>query len=159
MIKDMNVKEILVTLINNNIVKKIPPQNLADFMGEFNYIHTMLDDITKIPYDPSMALIRQLVTEYVIFPLGSELVRLRFPEDISSFLFYGPAGTGKTLVVRAIVHETNSIFFDMSPINIENKYTGKKEEEKLVASVFIVAAEYQPSVIYVDEAEKVWAAK
>jgi ATP-dependent 26S proteasome regulatory subunit len=27
-------------------------------MGEFNYIHTMLDDITKIPYDPSMALIR-----------------------------------------------------------------------------------------------------
>jgi len=58
MIKDMNVKEILVTLINNNIVKKIPPQKLTDFMGEFNYIHTMLDDITKIPYDPSMALIR-----------------------------------------------------------------------------------------------------
>jgi SpoVK/Ycf46/Vps4 family AAA+-type ATPase len=159
MIKDMNVKEILVTLINNNIVKKIPPQKLTDFMGEFNYIHTMLDDITKIPYDPSMALIRQLVTEYIIFPLGSELVRLRFPEDISSFLFYGPAGTGKTLVVRAIVHETNSIFFDMSPINIDGKYTGKKEEEKLVASVMIVAQEYQPSVIYIDEAEKVWAAK
>merc|ERR1712195_386442 len=64
-IKDMNVKEILATLINNNIVKKIPPQKLTDFMGEFNYIHTMLDDITKIPYDPSMALIRQLVTEYI----------------------------------------------------------------------------------------------
>jgi SpoVK/Ycf46/Vps4 family AAA+-type ATPase len=158
-IKDMNVKEILVTLINNNIVKKIPPQKLTDFMGEFNYIHTMLDDITKIPYDPSMALIRQLVTEYIIFPLGSELVRLRFPEDVSSYLFYGPAGTGKTLVVRAIVHETNSIFFDMSPINIDGKYTGKKEEEKLVASVMIVAQEYQPSVIYIDEAEKVWAAK
>lgn len=58
MIKDMQVKEILVALIQNNIIKKIPAQNLTDFMGEFNYIHTMLDDITKVPYDPSMALIR-----------------------------------------------------------------------------------------------------
>ena len=57
-------------------------------------------------------------------------------------MFYGPPGTGKTLVVRAIVHETNSIFFDLSPINIDGKYSGKKEEEKLVASVFVVAAEY-----------------
>ena len=86
-----------------------------------------------------MALIRQLVTEYIIFPLGSELVRNRFPEDVSAFCFYGPAGTGKTLAVRAIVYETNSIFFDLSPINIEGKYTGKKEEEKMVASVMIVA--------------------
>jgi hypothetical protein len=54
----MSVKEILVTLINNNIVKKIPSANLTDFIGEFNYIHTMLDDITKVPYDPSMALVR-----------------------------------------------------------------------------------------------------
>ena len=57
-IKDMSVKEILVTLINNNIVKKIPAEKLSGFIGEFNYIHTMLDDVTKLPYDPSMALIR-----------------------------------------------------------------------------------------------------
>lgn len=44
-------------------------------MGEFNYIHSMLDDLKETAYDPSMALIRQLVTEYVIFPLGSELIR------------------------------------------------------------------------------------
>jgi len=56
-------------------VKKLPPQKLTDFIGEFNYIHSMLDDITVGPRDPSMALIRQLVTEYIIFPLGSKLVR------------------------------------------------------------------------------------
>jgi replication-associated recombination protein RarA len=56
----------------------------------------MLDDIKEAPYDPSMALIRQLVTEYIIFPLGSEIVRLRFPEHVRSFIFYGPTGTGKT---------------------------------------------------------------
>jgi len=119
----------------------------------------MLDDIKDTAYDPSMALIRQLVTEYIIFPLGSELVRARFPQVIKSFLFYGPAGTGKTLVVRSVVHETNSILFDLSPACIDGKYTCKKEEEKLVASVFMVAKEYQPSLIYIDDAHKVCQVK
>lgn len=159
MLKEMTPKEILVMLINHNIVKRIPPQALTDFIGEFNYIHSMLDDIKMSPYDPSMALIRQLVTEYIIFPLGSELVRNRIPEFVRSFLFYGPTGTGKTLIVRACVAETNSILFDISPINIDGKFTAKKEEDKLVAAVMLTAKEYQPSIIYVDEAERVWAAK
>jgi len=58
-------------LIHQNIVKKIPPNSLTDFIGEFNYCATMLDNIKECVYDPSMALIRQLVTEYIIFPLGS----------------------------------------------------------------------------------------
>jgi len=95
-IKDKEPYDMLVELIQNNIVKKLPPQQLSEFVGEFNYIHSMLDDIRDTPYDPSMALIRQLVTEYIIFPLGSELVRKRFPEHVRSFLFYGPTGTGKT---------------------------------------------------------------
>lgn len=130
-------------LIQHNIVKKLPPQNLSDFIGEFNYIHSMLDDIKECVYDPSMALIRQLVTEYIIFPLGSEIVRFRILENIRSFLFYGPAGTGKTLIVRACATETNSLVYDMSPANIEGKYaSAKKEEEKLVASVMVTAKEY-----------------
>lgn len=140
-------------------MKKLPAQRLTDFIGEFNYLHSMLDNIKDTPYDPSMALIRQLVTEYIIFPLGSALVRKRFPDNIRSFLFYGPPGTGKTMIVRAVAYETNSVVFDLSPLNIEGKYTNKKEEEKLVASVMVVAKEYQPSLIYIDEAEKVWPAK
>jgi len=58
MIKDVPMADVLGELINNNIVKRLPPQNLLDFVGEFNYIHLMLDDIKDSPYDPSMALIR-----------------------------------------------------------------------------------------------------
>merc|ERR1711990_539735 len=158
-IRDRDPYDLLVELIQHNIVKKLPPTNLKDFIGEFNYIHSMLDDVKQKIYDPSMALIRQLVTEYIIFPLGSELVRSRMREKCTSFLFYGPPGTGKTLVVRACITETNSILFDLSPINIEGKYSAKKEEEKMVASVMVAAKEYQPSIIYIDECEKVWPAK
>lgn len=120
----------------------------------------MLDDKMQTPYDPSMALIRQLVTEYIIFPLGSALVRQRFPDFVRSFLFYGPTGTGKTMVVRSIAHETHSVVFDLSPVNIEGEFAGSRQEsEKMVAMVMRAAKEYQPSLIYIDECEKVWPAK
>ena len=159
-IKDRSTLDLLNELIENNIVKRLPPQRLTDFIGECNYIHSMLDDIKDTPYDPSMALIRQLVTEYIIFPLGSDMVRRRFPEHVRSFMLYGPSGTGKTQIVRAIAHETNSIVFDLSPLNIEKCFNASKaESEKMVAMVMIVAKEFQPSLVYIDEAEKVWPAK
>lgn len=49
----------------------------------------------------------------------------------------------------------------MSPINLAGdppKFPGK-ECEKLIAMVFVVAKEFAPSVVYIDEAEKVWPAK
>jgi ATP-dependent 26S proteasome regulatory subunit len=120
----------------------------------------MLDDIKEQMYDPSMALIRQLVTEYIIFPLGSKMVRERIPEHVRSILFYGPSGTGKTQVVRAIASETKSMVFDMSPMNIEGKFADNRAStERMIAMVFVVAKEYQPSIIYIDEAEKVWPNK
>ena len=88
------------------------------------------------------------------------MVRKRFPEHVRSFLFYGPAGTGKTLVVRAIATETRSVVFDLSPLSIENCYVSdKRDSDKMIAMVMIAAKEYAPSLIYIDECEKVWPAK
>ena len=77
----------------------------------------------------------------------------------STMLFYGPPGTGKTLVSRAIANETSSYVFDLSPLSIDGKYSEKKGEEKLIASVMRVAKEFQPSVVYIDECEKVFPVK
>ena len=74
-IAHMNEYEMLVELVKAGIVKRLPPANLKDFIGEFNYIHMMMEDLNDRPREPSMALIRQLVTEFIIFPLGSALVR------------------------------------------------------------------------------------
>jgi len=159
-VKDMTEYDMLVELVKNGIVKKLPPANLKDFIGEFNYIHMMMEDLNDRPREPSMALIRQLVTEYIIFPLGSALVRRRIPENVRAFLFYGPAGTGKSLVVRAIASETRSVIFDISPLAIEGVFSAdKKDSEKMVDMVMIAAKEYAPALVYIEECEKIWPAK
>jgi len=116
LIYEMSDYDILKELIHCQICKYLPPCKLSDFVGEFNYIHSMLDDLENCPFDPSMAIIRQLVTEYVIFPLGSTLLRKRHPAHVRSILFYGPAESGKTMMVRAVACETNSLVFDLSPV-------------------------------------------
>ena len=159
-IAHMSEYEMLVELVKAGIVKRLPPANLKDFIGEFNYIAMMMEDLNDRPREPSMAIIRQLVTEFIIFPLGSALVRKRHPLHVRSFLFYGPAGTGKTLVVRAIATETRSVIFDLSPNSIEGLYLETpKSTEKMIALVMCAAKEYAPSLIYIDECDKVWPAK
>ena len=160
MLKGMDEYDMLIDLVKNNIVKKMPPENLKDFLGEFNYIASMMEDVNDTPRPPSMALIRQIVTEFIIFPLGSPLVRKRHPENVRSFLFYGPGGTGKTQLVRAIATETRAMIYDLSPYTIQDRYnTSKNEGEKMIAMVMMSAKKYQPAVVYIDECHKIWQGK
>lgn len=99
------------------------------------------------------------MTEFIIFPLGSELVKNRNRDTLRSFLFYGPPGTGKTFMVRCIVTSVNAMLIDFSPLAIEGRYQERKGEEKMIACAMTQAKIYQPTIIYVDEAEKVWPKK
>ena len=57
-IRDWSEYDMLVDLVKNGVVKKLPAANLTDFLGEFNYIHSMMEDLNDKPREPSMALIR-----------------------------------------------------------------------------------------------------
>jgi hypothetical protein len=57
-----------------------------------------------------------------------------------------------------MAHETGSTWFDLSPRNIERKLGSKAEIAKLVFMVFKVAVDLQPSVVYIDDVDKVWLA-
>ena len=58
LLRGMDEYDMLIDLVKNNIVKKLPPENLKDFIGEFNYIASMMEDVNDTPRPPSMALIR-----------------------------------------------------------------------------------------------------
>ncbi len=46
-------------------------------------------------------------------------------------------------MVKAIAHETKSVVFDLSPMNIDGKFAeNKASTDKMLAMVFRVAEEY-----------------
>ncbi len=61
------------------------------------------------------------------------------------------SGTGKTLIGKAIAHQSGATFFSISASSLMSKWIG--EGEKTVRALFAVAAFRQPSVVFIDEVD------
>lgn len=64
-------------------------------------------------------------------------------------LLYGEPGTGKTLVAKALAHETDSNFISIKGPELLSKWVG--ESEKGVREIFHKARQAAPCVIFFDE--------
>ena len=74
---------------------------MKDFMGTHNNLNYLLEKTAELQPDPSLPQVRNMVAEYVGIPLGSDEAKKKL-EKWNWFLFYGPMGTGKTLMTRAL---------------------------------------------------------
>jgi transitional endoplasmic reticulum ATPase len=86
---------------------------------------------------------------------------LRYPEVFARLgiqppkgvLLHGPPGCGKTLIARAVAHETSASFFHVAGPEIIDQWYGASEAH--LRRVFEAAARQAPAIIFLDEIDAI----
>ncbi|KAJ1797258.1 hypothetical protein LPJ59_003252 [Coemansia sp. RSA 2399] len=76
---------------------------------------------------------------------------------VSGILLFGPPGTGKTMLAKAVAKESGSVVLNIRASDIYDKYVG--EGEKLAEAVFTLARKVAPCVIFIDEVDALFSAR
>lgn len=105
----------------------------------------------KVTFDDIAELeqAKRILTEAVILPLmmPDYFIGLRWPWK--GCCLFGPPGTGKTMLAKAIATMGKTTFINISASSLASKYKG--ESEKMVRILFEMARFYAPTTIFIDE--------
>ncbi|GJU61311.1 spastin isoform X1 [Tanacetum coccineum] len=127
----------LVEMINSVIVDRSPSVKWEDIAG--------------------LEKAKQALLEMVILPTKRKDLFTGLRRPAKGLLLFGPPGTGKTMLAKAVASESQATFFSISASSLTSKWVG--EGEKLVRTLFAVAVSRQPSVIFMDEIDSVMSAR
>jgi proteasome regulatory subunit len=110
----------------------------------------------SVTFDDIGALSKQIqeIKEMVELPLlNPEIFRKVGIDPPTGVLLVGAPGTGKTLLAKAVAHNTNATFIRVVASELVRKYIG--EGARLVRELFDLAKKKAPSIIFIDELDAI----
>jgi len=84
------------------------------------------------------------------YPEAFEAINTKPPKGI---LLFGPPGTGKTMLAKAVANESEANFISIKGPEMLSKYVG--ESEKAVRETFRKAKQASPAIIFFDEVDSI----
>lgn len=144
-----------VALNQSNLkIVEILPTNLDPYVKGME----LIDSIPDISYDDVGGLEEQIqeVRETVELPLTRpELFSKVGIEPPKGILFHGSPGTGKTLLAKAVAHETKATFIRVISSELVQKFIG--EGARYIREIFELARQKAPTILFIDELDAIAA--
>uniref|UniRef100_A0A3Q7GZ58 AAA+ ATPase domain-containing protein n=1 Tax=Solanum lycopersicum TaxID=4081 RepID=A0A3Q7GZ58_SOLLC len=149
----------LKVLLNQNDTKSLK-KSVKDVATENEFENRILDDVISpgdigVTFDDIGALenVKDTIKELVMLPLQRPelFCKSQLTKPCKGILLFGPPGTGKTMLAKAVATEAGANFINISMSSITSKLFG--EGEKCVKAVFSLASKIAPCVVFVDEVD------
>lgn len=155
-LEDLDENDLLNEKVQDEIIKSIRGIDTASAKQILNDIVVHGDEVY---WEDIVGLdaAKNSLKEAVVYPFLRPDLFQGLREPTRGMLLFGPPGTGKTMIARAVATESKSTFFSITSSSITSKYLG--ESEKLVKALFLLAKRLSPSIVFIDEIDSLLGAR